>query len=204
MTNPDILAKRLLQRAHTRDGLAEILIGALFLAVAAFEYASTVLPHRGLLFRATVVLYALGFPLVCFAFPRWLRALRRRYLVPREGYVEYLPSPRPYRRLWLTGVGATAVVLALVALRPLDDYWVTGFTGVAGGVLTGSCGRSPRFYFSGLVMAATGLGVAFARLPMETGFLILFGVMGVLELIMGSIAWMRFLHETGEAASDER
>ena len=204
MTNPDVLAKRLLQRAHTRDGLAEILIGVLFLMVSATQYAWLVLPHQSLAFRASVLLYAFGFPVVCLTGPRWLKALRRRYLVEREGYVEYLPRPFPFRRMWLIGVAATAIVLAQVAFRPLPDYWLTGFTGVASGLLAGFCGQSPRFYFSGAVMAAAGLGVAFAQLPMTTGFLIVFGVMGVLELVMGGTAWIRFLRETRGAVSDER
>jgi len=204
MTNPDVLAKRLLQRAHTRDGLAEILIGLTFLMVAATQYAWSVLPHQGLWFRVTVLVYAFGFPVVCFAGPRWLRALRRRYLVEREGYVEHLPRPNPWRRAWLVGVAAVAVVLAQVALHPLPDYWVTGFTGVGSGALALVCGRAPRFYFVGAVMAVTGLGVAFARLPMENGFLILFGVMGALELTMGTAAWIRFMGETRRAVSDGR
>jgi hypothetical protein len=204
MTDPDVLAKRLLQRAHTRDGLPEILIGITFLAVSALQYAWSVLPHRSFAFRASVLVFALGFPLVSLAGPRWLRALRRRYLVEREGYVEHLPRPFPFRRMWLMGVAATAIVLAQVALRPLPDYWVTGFTGVASGFLAGFCGRSPRFYLPGAVMAATGIGVAIAQMSMEMGFLIVFGVMGVLELVLGGTAWIRFLRETQGAVSDER
>jgi hypothetical protein len=204
MTNPDVLAKQLLQRAHNRDGLPEILIGLLFLAVSGFQYAWIVLPHRSLVFKASVIVFALGFPAVCLLGHGWVQRFRQRYLVEREGYVESLPSRNPYLKYWLMALVGLCAVLAQVLMRPMPEYWVTGFTGVAGGALAAFAGRAPRFYFAGLVMFATGLGVAFAKLPMENGFLILFGVMGVLELIMGGAAWFKFLSETREATSHER
>jgi hypothetical protein len=201
MTNPDALAKRLLHRAHARDGLAEILVSLLFFWVAAFQYADWVLPHRSLLFRVSDVVFALGWPAAAFLGPRGLSALRRRYLVQREGYVEHLPQPHRFRRAWLAGVVAVLVVLALGAFRSSAEFWITVFTGVGGGCLGAFCGRAPRFYFVGAVMAAGGLAIAFARLPMAQGFFILFSVMGVLELIFGTIGWFRFLRETREAVS---
>lgn len=112
-----------------------------------------------------MLVYALVFPVVYFTGQRWLKAFRRRYLVAREGYVEHFPGPYPLRRMWFIAVAAAVIVLAQVVFRPLPDYWVTGFTGLASGALAVVCGRGTRFYFSGLVMAALGLGVALARMP---------------------------------------
>lgn len=194
MTNPDVLAKRLLHRAHNRDGLPEILLGFLFLAVSGVMYSWTVLNHHSLLFRASVLLYAFGFPTFCFLSPRLLRWIRNRFLVERAGYVEPLPGPSLFRRAWAAGVGAVLIVLVLVTQHP-PGYWVTGVTGVGSGILAAICGRGPRFYVAGLIMAATGLAVAFARMPMEAGFAVIFGIQGAAELISGGIAWRAAAHE---------
>jgi hypothetical protein len=199
MTNPDVLAKRLLQRAHTRDGLPEILVGVLFVFTAGMQYALIVLPHRSAAFIAAVLIFAFGFPAASFLTPRLLKWVRRRYLVEREGYVEHLANRTvPLRRARLMGIGAVLIVLGQVALRPLPDSWVVGVTGLAGGVLAALCGREPRFYFAGFLMASIGLALAYSGIPMETGFVILFGIMGALELISGTIVWMRFRAETNE------
>jgi len=202
MTNPDVLAKRLLHRAHNRDGLPEILIGVLFLAVAGWLYAISVLPHKSFAFRTLVILYSFGFPVVCLLGPRWLKWLRRRYLVKLEGYVEHLRRPR-FLQLWLMGAGGAVFLVVYLLLRPDPDAWVVAFSGVGGGFLAGFCGRMPRFYFAGGCMAALGLGLAFARLPMNTGLMILFAVQGAIELVSGGMVWRRFLRGVREAASDE-
>jgi hypothetical protein len=199
MTNPDVLAKRLLHRAHNRDGLPEILIGLLFFFTAGMQYTIQVLPHRSVGFKAAVLTFSFGFPAASFFAPRLLKWVRRRYLVEREGYVEHLPTrPSPLRRPWLWGVGAVLIVGAQVVLRPLPDFWVPGLTGVVGGFLACLCGRGPRFYFAGSVMAITGLTLALLRTPMEMAFVILFGILGVVEIISGTMVWMRFRAETNE------
>jgi len=196
MTNPDVLAKRLLQRAHNRDGLPEILTGILFLLISADLYAVAVLPHRSVGSIAAILTFSLGLPVTGFLTPRWIRWVRRRYLVAREGYVEPRPCRRPLR-LWQIAAFGGAVT-AFLALAPIPGSLMLAVTGVGGGLLLALCGGAPRFYFSGLVMATTGLIVAFARMPMDTGFPVIFGVQGALELILGTVTWIRFLRETNE------
>lgn len=199
MTNPDVLAKRLLQRAHNRDGLPEILIGILFLSAAGLSYAISVLPHRSPAGIAAILLFSFGFPAATFLAPRAIKSIRRRYLVEREGYVEHLPTrASPLRRQWLIGIAAAVIVLAQVVLRPLSENLIPGLTGVLGGALAAICGREPRFIFAGAVMAITGIAVFLSGLTMETGLIVIFAIQGAVEVISGSIVWMRFRAETNE------
>jgi hypothetical protein len=196
MTNPDILAKRLLVRAHNRDGLPEILTGVLFLAISGLGYAVAVLPHRSWGSIAAILTFSLGLPAASLLLPRGIQWLRRRYLVEREGYVEHQPCR--YRvQPWLIGVVA-GLGVALLGAAPIPGSVLVAATGLAGGLLCAVCGQSPRFYFSGLVIAATGLTLGFAGISTAMGFLVLFGVQGVVEVCAGTIAWSRFLKETNE------
>ncbi len=199
MTNPDVLAKRLLQRAHTRDGLVEILVGVTFLVLSGLLYAESVLPHRSLAFIAIELTFPVGLGAVCYLGPRWIKWARQRYLVEREGWVEHFPHPIRRHASWIAGAIAAVLVAVIVWSKPtLTEAWVTGWTGLMGGLLMAAAGRAPRFYLAGLIMAGIGLKLALSGTSMQAGFIILYGVMGAVELTMGSIVLMRFLRETDE------
>jgi hypothetical protein len=194
--DPNAIAKRLMQRAYNRDGLPEIAVGLTFLVVGALSYAQVLLPRDSVGFKAAVVGLALLTPVLCIGSPRALRWARRRYLIERVGYVE----PKPICRKQI-GVGITVAVVAAVVLFGVvpqfsqPDRWVLAGTGLFGGALAALIGQLPRFVIGGVLMAATGMVVAFSGVSPEVGFAVIFGFQGLLALISGSVVFLRFIRQ---------
>jgi len=200
--DPNAIARRLMQRAHNRDGLPEIAVGLYFLLASALIYAQVVLPRQSIGFIAAVLTFSLLFPVVCIGSPWTLKWVRRRYLIERVGYVEYEPIGR--RQIGFGIMLAVLVVLALFGVVPRlsqPDRWLLAGTGLFGGALMAWCGRLPRFVIGGVVMAATGVFVAFAGVSLQIGFTMLFGFQGLVTLVSGCVVFLRFIRqpiETGE------
>ena len=200
--DPNAIARRLMQRAHNRDGLPEIAVGLYFLLASALIYAQVVLPRQSIGFIAAVLTFSLLFPVVCIGSPWTLKWVRRRYLIERVGYVEYEPIGR--RQIGFGIMLAVLVVLALFGVVPRlsqPDRWLLVGTGLFGGALMAWCGRLPRFVIGGVVMAATGVFVAFAGVSLQIGFTMLFGFQGLVTLVSGCVVFLRFIRqpiETGE------
>ena len=191
----DAEARRLMQRAHTRDGLPEIAMGLSFLAASGLIYAQVVLPRQSVGFKAAVLAFSLGLPLTIFT-PTVLRWARRRYLMARVGYVEPYPVGRKAIVRGVLGALVFAGVLFGVVPRMAQpDRWLLAGTGLLGGALLAWCGRLPRFVIGGVLMAAVGLLVAFSGVDLQAGFAILFGSLGVLGLVSGGIVLARFLRQ---------
>lgn len=201
-SDPNAVARRLVQRAHLRDGLPEISIGFYFLLASGLVCAQVVLPKDSISFKTAVIAFALLIPFLSFS-SRWaLRWVRRRYLIARVGYVQSKPVGR--RQI---AFGIMLVVLVAVALFGVvprlsqPDRWVLAGTGLFGGALAAWCGRLPRFAIAGVLMAATGVFLAFSGVSLLVGLAILFGSQGVVALISGAIVFLRFIRqpiETGE------
>ena len=200
--DPNAIARRLMQRAHNRDGLPEIAVGLYFLLASSLTYAQVVLPRQSIGFIAAVLTFSLLFPVVCIGSPWALKWVRRRYLIERVGYVEYKPIGR--RQIGFGIVLAALAVLALFGVVPRlsqPDRWLLAGTGLFGGALMAWCGRLPRFVIGGVVMAATGVFVAFAGVSLQIGFTMLFGFQGLVTLVSGCVVFLRFIRqpiETGE------
>jgi len=188
------MARRLIQRAHNRDGLPEIVLGVSFLLVAGLTYAQVMLPRESMGFKAAVVAFASLFPILCFASPWVLRWVRTRYLIGRSGYV----VPKPISRKQI-GIGLALAVLMTVTLFGIapqlsqPNRWILAGTGLFGGGLAAFCGRLPRFVIGGLLMAAMGITVGLSGVSLETGFAILFGFQGILALTSGGVIFLRFI-----------
>ena len=193
--DPNVIAKRLMQKAHNRDGLPEVAVGVTFLLVAGLTCAQATLPRESVGFKAAVLAFALLIPLLCLGSPWALRQVRRRYLIGRVGYVQ----PKPIGRKQIA-IGVTLAVLMIIALFGIapqfsqPDRWVLAGTGLFGGTLAAFTGQLPRFVIGGLLMAVTGIGVALSSISLETGFAILFGLQGILALISGAVVFLRFIH----------
>jgi hypothetical protein len=194
--DPNAIAKRLILRAHNRDGLPEIAVGLTFLVVGALSYAQVLLPRESIGFKAAVLGLALLIPVLCIGAPRALKWVRRRYLIERVGYVE--PKPTCRRQI---GVGITVAVVGAVVLFGVvtqfsqPDRWVLAGTGLFGGALAALSGQLPRFVIGGVLMAATGMVVAFAGVSLEIGFAVIFGFQGLLALISGGVVFLRFIRQ---------
>jgi hypothetical protein len=202
--DPNAIAQRLIQSAHTRDGLPEMAVGLTFLLVSGLLYLQVALPRKSIGFIAAVVACALFVPLLIFGLPWILKWVRRRYLVERVGYVQFKPVSRKLIGLSiLIGAVAALALLGIVTgrLPEPSDRWLLAGTGLFGGALGALCGRLPRFAIAGVIMAATGVLVGFSGVPLQTGFAILYGVQGVVSTVAGGIVFLRFIRqpiETGE------
>ena len=96
---PDTLARRIMQDAHLRDGLPEIVVGGILLLAAAQSYTMATLLHGGPLVLKRILILVWTFLVIALTFSTcsipgapgtgWLlRWLRRRYLISRYGYVK--------------------------------------------------------------------------------------------------------------------
>ena len=194
--DPNTIAKRLLQRAHNRDGLPEIAVGLTFLVIGTLSYAQVALPRGSMGFKATVLGLALLIPVLGIGMPWILKWVRRRYLIDRLGYVEPKPMGRRQIGIGITlAVVATVVLIGVVTQGSQPDRWVLAGTGLLGGTLAALSGQLPRFVIGGVLMAATGMVVALVGVSLEMGFAVLFGFPGLLALISGSLVFFRFLRQ---------
>ena len=200
--DPKAVARRLIQTAHNRDGLPEIAAGLSFLFAAGLIYAQAVLRRESSGFKLAVFAFSLLLPVLICGAPWALRWVRRRYLIEREGYVQYKPIGR--RQIGMGIVVAAVAVLFLfgvVTRVSQPDRWLLAGTGLFSGALLAWCGRLPRFVIGGAVMAAAGALVAFAGVSLELGFTLLFGFQGLVSLVSGGVVFLRFMRqpiETGE------
>jgi ABC-type uncharacterized transport system permease subunit len=83
----------------------------------------------------------------------------------------------------------------------LPDRWLLAGTGLLGGALIAWRGRLRRFVIEGVLMAATGVFLAFAGVSLEMGFTMLLGFQGLVTLVSGGVVFLRFIRqpmETGE------
>jgi hypothetical protein len=212
--NPDAIANRLMQKAHNRDGLPEIASGLTFLTAAALMWLQVVFHPGSFGFEASSWSFILLGPVVGFGSPWAIKKVRRRFLIERVGYVELKPVNRERTAVVIAiafvvaAVTAVAVMFAVEAAPPhapyrgsfLSSSWMLAGTGILGGVLAASSGRSLRYYSVGVLLAAIGIFLAFSRVSLQMGLTILFGSIGLLSLISGSIVLLLFLRQPTEPA----
>ena len=190
-----------MQRAHNRDGLPEIVMGLTSLFSAGLIYSWVVLPRTSIGYRASVLTFSFVLPVVIIGGPWILRWLRRRYLIPRMGYVQHKPIGR---RQIGSGIAAMVLVgsllLGVVPRLAEPERWLLAGTGLFGGAVLAWCGRrTARLVIGGVLMAATGFVVAFSGVSLEVGFTILFGLQGLVSLVSGGVVMLRFLRQPVEA-----
>lgn len=201
-SDPNAVARQLMQRAYNRDGLPEIAVGVIFLLASGIIYARAVLPQESTGFKLAVLAFALLLPFLIFGSPWALEWVRRRYLMERVGYVQR--KPIGWRWIALVIVLAALLALALseaVTRLLLPDRWLLAGTGLLGGALIAWCGRLRRFVIEGVLMAATGVFLAFAGVSLEIGSTMLLGFQGLVTLVSGGVVFLRFIRqpmETGE------
>lgn len=199
--SPTAIANRLIQKAHNRDGLPEIAMGVTFLTAAAMEWLQLASHPGSLLYRAANWGMMLLVPVIILGSQWGIKKVRRRFLVERVGYVELKPLNR--RRVAIVIAIALSVAAAAVfaAFRFRDSSpptaWFLASTGIGGGVLMMLVGRLPRFVVAGALMAATGIALAFSGISLEPGFAILFGAIGLLLVISGTVALLLLVSNPG-------
>ena len=198
---PDAIASRLMQKAHLRDGLPEILVGLLFLLAAGFNFMSASLPRASTGLKIAF-LADIGLFVVLSVGTFWLlKWVRRQFLVEREGYVRQKTNRRKLVRILVGGLIVFFVVLfgTLFIRLPHMDSWVLAGTGLYVGGIWAFIGKSRRFVASGLLAAATGIALAFARISVENRLGIFFAVVGIVALLSGCVVFVRFIRQPREA-----
>lgn len=196
--DPDAAARRAMQRAHNQDGLPEIVIGVLFLAVAIVLWVPEVFPRWGWAGPFGLILVSA----VIGASPWIIKKLRRRYLIEQLGYVEFKPVNRKRIGIIFGLAFVIAVVTAVVVSKgamPPSSWFVAGI-GIGGGALAAYAGKIPRFVIGGVIMALVGIVVGLSRVSLGMGQAILYGVMGVLSLCSGVIVLVIFLRKQDEGS----
>ncbi len=199
--SPDAIASRLMQRAHTRDGLPEIAIGIVFLTVAATMWMQVVFHPGSMGYTAGFWSFALLVPAMILGSQWAIKRVRRRFLIEKVGYVQLKPVNRKRSGIAIGIAFVVAAVAAFAALKgsfPPASFVLAG-TGIGGGLLAALSGRIPRFVIGGVVMAATGILVAFSRVSLGLGFTILYGLMGALSLVSGLTVFLLFMREPTES-----
>ncbi len=198
---PEVIASRLIQKAHLRDGLPEIAVGLLFLLAASFNFMSASLPGASTGLKIAFLADLGLFVVLSVGTPWLLKWVRRQFLVEREGYVRQKANRRNLVQILVGGLIVFFVVLftALFIRLPHMDSWVVAGTGLFVGGVWAFIGKSPRFVASGLLSAATGIALAFARISVENRLGIFFAVVGILALLSGCVVFVRFIRQPREA-----
>ncbi len=194
--DPDTLGDRLLQKAHVRDGLPEIYVGAFFLLASSLTYAVRVLPKGSLGFRVAVLAFAFLIPVAGFSGKWVMKWVRRRFLVEQWGFVEYRLINR--RRIAQGIAFATVFTLVLFGLVPRlshPEAWRLAGGGLFGGAILAWGGRLPRFVIQGMLFAVGGVALALSGVSEDLGYTIVFGCYGLIALVSGCIVLRRFLRQ---------
>lgn len=202
-TNPDAAARQMMLRAHNRDGLPEIAIGLCFLTVAFLIGLQVVYPPGSFAYRESALGMALLIPAEGFGSMWVIKWVRRKYWIETFGYVELKPLNRKRMFFVLAIALFTSAGMALAAYKGSlpPRSWLLAASGISGGVLAAYAGRLPRYVVGGVLMAALGIALAFSRVSLDKGSLILYGSIGILSLVSGCVVLALFLrsrHEAGE------
>ena len=198
--DPDASARRLMRRAHNRDGLPEISIGAILLTTAVLIWLQVAYPRGSFAYRASWWgMMVLILPMIGGS--QWaIKWVRRRFLIEKVGFVELKPVPR---KLLIIATCVAFVVAAAMAcglyLRGLPPSgWMIAGTGTTWGLLAAYAGRLPRYVVGGFLMAAMAICLGFIRVSFEVGSLILYGSMGMLSLVSGCVVLLHFVRMPNE------
>jgi hypothetical protein len=183
LEDPGGIARRLIQNAHTGDGLPELVVGLSFLSISGLSYWQALEP------RAVLALVFLV-PILCFGGP-WVVRRVRGANIRKFGYMQ--PDPMERKQI-VPGIVAAAMMVALIAFTELlhPRHGTLAGTGFLGGLITAYSGRRPRFVIGGLLLAALGVALDKAAVSLPIGFADLFGMAGLYALVSGIIVFLRF------------
>lgn len=181
------------------DGLAEVAVGAVFVALGLLFLAEayTVIPP-GVSSLGMVVIVFAGWWLA----GRAVRSAKARITYPRTGYVRYRrPEGRRGSR-WVTAAvagGMGALIAGLFSTAPASLAWIPALDGVLVGafilVMASNLGIA-RFYLLALLSAAIGVAASLAGFGDILGTGLYFAGMGVALIVAGAITLAGYLRRT--------
>ncbi len=195
-TNPSVVARRLMQQAHNRDGLPEIFVGIGLLIGSGMSW-SDLLPHRSLERQITLCASILGVMACCLFAGPLLKWLRNRYLFERVGYVQLRTDGRKTGVAVLVAIAvAAAVALAALATHSAEPMkWLIAVCGLMIGMFQVIVVRTTRFIVNGSIAVIAGFSLAWSSLSFAMSLAIFFDLVGALEFITGGVVLLRFLRQ---------
>ena len=191
--------KEIMQRPYRyfyEDGIAEIAVGGLFLALGlslqAVEAAQSI--------SALVIVVAIGLPLLAICggilLKKVVGGLKEHVTYPRTGYVSY-KSKEPSRGRWL--ISGAALVFTVVLMFIPERF--SQISIAEGGMLfiilsyMGYRIGMKRFYLIGAIAALIGLAAAFLTTGDIPGSTATFGGTGIVMIISGVIVLSLYLRK---------
>lgn len=206
--DPNAIAKRLMQKAHTRDGLPEIAVGVTLLAVAGLEWLHVGTRAKSLADITSGLGMAILIPALAFGTQWAIKQARRRFLIEKVGYVEAKPVNRKQRGIVFVIAAAVAAAVAIATYIFIREShssttfsatsWLLAGTGIIGGAIAAFAGRLPRYVIGGMIMAATGIYLAISGVSLDVGFAILYGLIGLLSLVSGCVVLLLFVRQPAQ------
>ena len=184
------------RRYWYEDGVAELAIGGLFLAIGLVIWAQGAVPEGS----AAQAALGIAFPGVIIGGMllgrRLIPSVKARLTYPRTGYVAY-PQPSRRRRLAVVGVAlavAAAVGASVLALQPPPSGALVLLEGLLLGVLLIILGQGlTRFYLLGGWSLILGIGLSRLPAPEETMSGVLYGLTGLVMAISGGLVLATYL-----------
>jgi hypothetical protein len=175
------------------DGVAEIAVGVLFVAIGLLMLVIDAASTGPVL----AVLTGLGLPALTiggvFAV-RWaVRVVKNRMVYPRTGYVSYREQPSRQPTFALLVMMALFVFILFLPewaeTMPVFEGWFLGVFFIYVGYRVGL----KRLYAIGALAVLVGFGAAFLRLGDILGSTVTFGVTGLVLVISGGLALLAYL-----------
>jgi len=199
--NPDALGHRMVQCAHNRDGLPELVAGVTFVIASGMCWPEVLFRGRpqqllGLAFTGLVLV-------MCGIANRLIKSIRQRYLLPWVGYVQLHRRRYPKSTMVIVFVQALVAAGALPALmRYLESrdlkLLLLPINGIFIGTFQFIAGRLPRFWITGTLAICAGISLAFTSWSFGLCLALLFSFVGIVELTAGGITLARLLRQRTE------
>ena len=186
-------------RTFYDDGLVELALGTLFIAVGiwlSFWSGIASASFSGLLLALGLPALILGGILI---FNKVIKRLKERITFPRTGYVSYRQDQNAQSR-WLPLATAVFLVVTIVFLP--DSFnriqFVAGM--LLGAILLymGYRVSVRRFYFDGMIALVLGVGLTLLEFEEIQAMALLFVGSGLVLLITGALALILYLRQHPE------
>jgi hypothetical protein len=189
------------------DGIAELVVGAIFVVLGAYFLIQSVLPPQSLLSNLLTGLFVLLILGSGFLGGRVIDWIKTRITYPRTGYIA--PS-KNHKHRWIAALMAiliAAVVSALIITSPVLLDWVPAITGIfAAAILTLAAYRNATVRIYILAGISLLLGTTLSLLTLEDNYALAayYGLMGLAGLISGGITLITYLQNTIQDVEDNQ
>jgi hypothetical protein len=210
MNNDFEVIERRTIRYFYEDGMTEVYIGVVFLALGASLYGQYFLPVKSVLRVLSILLTVPAMFALAFLLRRGMRFFKQRVTYPRTGFVSYKKENRPSRRRRGAILGALFGFLfcTLIIIFPAFEDWLPALDGAIGALvcllMAGKSGL-PRFRILAGLSLVTGLFVAVKGFGGEKGGSLYFALFGATLLLSGLVTLVLYLRRqrpAGEGADE--